>query len=94
MPGVLHDMHGNVKEWLQDCWHENYEGAPNDGSAWTVRCYGYRTPEGYNDEKSKRVVRGGSWATPYASALRSAYRSSYSRTHRRGELGFRLAQDL
>ena len=31
----LYDMHGNVFEWVEDCWHDNYEGAPSDGSAWT-----------------------------------------------------------
>ena len=46
----LHDMHGNVWEWVEDCWHENYAGAPSDGTAWTSvgNC-------------SERVLRGGSW---------------------------------
>lgn len=47
----LHDMHGNVWEWCQDHWHENYDGAPTDGSAWvTERDNGWR------------VRRGGSWS--------------------------------
>ncbi len=46
----LSDMHGNVWEWCQDIWHDNYRGAPTDGSAWMV--------DGNN---SRRVLRGGSW---------------------------------
>jgi formylglycine-generating enzyme required for sulfatase activity len=46
----LSDMHGNVWEWCQDHWHDNYEGAPADGSAWLTE----------NNEAS-RVRRGGSW---------------------------------
>ena len=47
----LCDMHGNVREWCQDVWHDNYEGAPTDGSAWM---------EG--GDQGLRVLRGGSWA--------------------------------
>ncbi len=45
----LYDMHGNVSEWVDDCWHDDYEGAPTDGSSWSSRpC-------------DKHVLRGGSW---------------------------------
>jgi len=58
----LYDMHGNVWEWCQDHWHENYDGAPTDGSAWI---------EG--GSASDRVLRGGSWYdNPWY--CRSAYR--------------------
>jgi formylglycine-generating enzyme required for sulfatase activity len=47
----LYDMHGNVSEWCKDTWHKNYDGAPNDGSAWVM--------ESNNDY---RMLRGGSWS--------------------------------
>ena len=77
----LHDMHGNVREWVQDCWNESYEGAPTDGSAWLSRdCY-------------ERVVRGGSWFWgPWK--LRSAYRNDNSIDTQYQMLGFRVARDL
>ncbi len=46
----LYDMHGNVWEWCLDYWHENYDGAPTDGSAWRTR-----------GDAFLRVLRGGSW---------------------------------
>jgi len=58
----LHDVHGNVFEWVEDCWHDNYNGAPTDGSAWVSNCDG-----------NYRVLRGGSWGY-FPRALRSAFR--------------------
>ena len=77
----LHDMHGNVWEWVQDCWNDSYAGAPGDGSAWT------------NGECGLRVIRGGSWFYgPWY--LRSAFRYWTARSYRHNNIGFRLAQDL
>lgn len=77
----LFDMHGNVFEWTQDCWHDTYTGAPTWGSAWTTGCYG-----------DYRVLRGGSW-TGSQTVLRSAYRSTGSPFNRDNFNGFRLAHD-
>lgn len=57
----LHDVHGNVLEWTEDCWNGNYNGAPTDGTAWT------------SGECSRRVLRGGSWSY-FPLFLRSAFR--------------------
>ncbi len=76
----LHDMHGNVSEWVQDCYNESYEGAPSDGSAWTSGDCGIR------------VFRGGSWGNN-PGGLHSADRFRYARSYRDYILGFRLAQD-
>ncbi len=62
-PFGLDDMLGNVWEWVEDCWHESYVGAPEDGSAWT------------GGDCRKRVMRGGSWSN-VAEFVRSATRSS------------------
>ena len=78
----LHDVHGNVWEWVEDCWHDSYNGAPRDGSAWTS-----------GGDCSKRVVRGGSW--DYAPrSLRSAHRSGLTAALRSGSDGFRVARTL
>ncbi len=61
----LHDMHGNVWEWVEDCWHASYAGAPADGSAWT---------EG--GDCGARLVRGGSWYFEPGN-LRAAFRFWY-----------------
>ena len=73
----LYDMHGNVLEWCEDVWHPSYEGAPADGSAWTV---------GSSDS---RLLRGGSWID-YPRGCRSAYRSYGSRDNRLNYFGFRV----
>ena len=78
----LFDMHGNVWEWVADCYHESYKGAPTDGSAWTTGC-----------EPDSAVVRGGSWID-FPWALRAAFRYGYRPSLRLNFLGFRLVQDL
>ena len=78
----LHDMHGNVWEWVQDCWHDSYVGAPADGRAWVS-----------GGDCGLRVIRGGSWYSGPRN-LRSAHRDWGARTVRGSLQGFRLAQDL
>ncbi|MCP5085797.1 MAG: formylglycine-generating enzyme family protein [Rhodobacteraceae bacterium] len=77
----LHDVHGNVWEWVHDCWHENYEGAPEDGAAWQ------------SGDCTWRVLRGGSWGLE-PGGLRSAYRNGDRPTDRSSNWGFRLARTL
>jgi formylglycine-generating enzyme required for sulfatase activity len=76
----LHDMHGNVYEWVQDTWHSSYTGAPRDGSAW----------EG---SAAVRVMRDGGWCSDAANC-RATYRFGYDQSYRNFNLGFRLLRDL
>ncbi|MGE0255225.1 MAG: SUMF1/EgtB/PvdO family nonheme iron enzyme [Alphaproteobacteria bacterium] len=75
----LHDMHGNVWEWVEDCWNGSYAGAPTDGSAWTVGDCGHR------------VVRGGSWGDN-PRGLRAAVRVRLVTGVRTFDFGFRVAR--
>jgi len=77
----LYDMHGNIWEWVQDMWHNNYDGAPTDGSSW----------EG--GDNSNRVLRGGSWRS-IAGSCRSAFRRTRGAVDRRHRFGFRLVRIL
>ena len=87
----LCDMAGNVREWIEDDWHDSYEGAPNDGSAWVD-----------NPRGSNRVVRGCSWRSPYfpgGDNVRAAYRHDRiaeptveDATYASSTTGFRLAR--
>jgi formylglycine-generating enzyme required for sulfatase activity len=77
----LFDMHGNVWEWVEDCWNESYGNAPADGKAWT---------EG---DCTSRVVRGGSWNSDIPK-LRSATRGWNQPSGRNRSIGFRVAREL
>ncbi|WP_313703511.1 SUMF1/EgtB/PvdO family nonheme iron enzyme [Massilia sp.] len=81
-PWGLHDMHGNVWEWVQDVMHDSYEGAPLDGSAWE---------EG--GERARRILRGGSWLYN-PRYLRSALRNGFSAVMSNDIVGFRVAREL
>ena len=81
----LHDVHGNVAEWMEDCWNENYSGAPVDGSVWE------------SGDCAKRVIRGGSWSSAprnIRSSARFRLPRSSSAPVRFDWVGFRLARDL
>ena len=77
----VYDMTGNVWEWVEDKYHENYEGAPTEGSAWVV------------GNNSARVLRGGSWFY-IPRYLRSANRIRYEPYDRNSYIGFRVARTL
>ena len=77
-------MHGNVAEWIEDCWHRDYDDAPKDGAAWL---------SAQNGDCSLRVARGGSWSDDPQS-LRSADRDGYVPVDRYGNIGFRPARTL
>ncbi|TZF91100.1 formylglycine-generating enzyme family protein, partial [Cognatilysobacter lacus] len=77
----LHDMAGNVSEWVADCWHASYRRAPRDQRAW------------FNPGCRQRVVRGGSWASAPAQT-RSAWRSGLDADTTNARIGFRVVRDL
>jgi formylglycine-generating enzyme required for sulfatase activity len=80
-PFGLYDINGNVSEWAQDCWHDNYVRAPNDGSAWI------------NPGCRSHVVRGGSWGSS-PDQVDSAYRQGADGSLRSGRVGFRVVREL
>ncbi|MEL0082401.1 MAG: SUMF1/EgtB/PvdO family nonheme iron enzyme, partial [Gammaproteobacteria bacterium] len=80
-PWGLRDTSGNVLEWVADCMHKNYKGAPVDGSAWQ------------QSGCTERVVRGGSWSNP-ADGSRVAKRVGIRADVRQDNLGFRLVREL
>lgn len=77
----VHELLGNVEEWVQDCWHEDYAGAPGDGTAWQEGSCTFR------------VFRGGAWLSA-PEAVRSAHRNRELPSFRGNFLGFRLARDV
>lgn len=77
----LYDMAGNVFQWVEDCYHPNYSGAPTDGSAWV------------SADCEERVIRGGSLGH-VPRLMRSAYRFKDPADHRSVFLGFRVAKDI
>ena len=77
----LYDMAGNVWQWVEDCSHVNYDGAPNDGSAWTTGAC------------DMHVIRSGSWYYG-PQHIRAAYRFWASTSNRNKSIGFRLARTL
>ena len=77
----LHDMHGNVWEWVQDCYRDSYQGAPTDGSAVV------------SSDCNLRILRGGSW-NYFPRLLRSAYRYATAPDIRLDMVGFRVASSL
>ena len=80
-PFGLYDIDGNVSEWVEDCWHDNYTRAPHDGSAWV------------NPGCALRVVRGGSWGSA-PDQDRSAFRQAAPADARSGRVGFRVVREL
>lgn len=75
----LYDLHGNVWEWCADSWHNNYNGAPIDGSIWELR-----------GDRSLKLLRGGSW-NDHPPNCRSACRLRYQPDCKASIVGFRVA---
>jgi formylglycine-generating enzyme required for sulfatase activity len=78
----LYDMHGNVWEWCFDHWHDNYDGAPTDGSAWLSE-----------NNNANRVLRSGSWDDG-SRLCRSATRFNNAPVNRSYFIGFRVVCDI
>jgi formylglycine-generating enzyme required for sulfatase activity len=85
----LHDMNGNVWEWVGDCWHNSYAGAPGNGEAWTEQGGEAAEP----GDCSRRVQRGGAWLER-DDTVRSANRLQDNPDNRKSSVGFRVARDL
>lgn len=77
----LHDMIGNMFEWVQDCWSASYEGAPTDGAA------------RLDGDCASRELRGGSWFTSPA-YLRASYRNRFAHDYRSSSVGFRVVREI
>jgi len=77
----IHDMHGNVFEWVEDCYKDDYQGIPVDGSAWTA------------GDCARRVVRGGAWFSP-PRHLRAASRGWFVPRNRGNGIGLRAVRTL
>jgi formylglycine-generating enzyme required for sulfatase activity/class 3 adenylate cyclase len=77
-PFGLYDMGGGVDQWVEDCWHKNYQGAPSDGSPWV------------ESDCTSHVIRSGSWKND-ARYVRPANRDSYDTNVRYPTHGFRVA---
>lgn len=82
-PWGLYDMHGYLRELCADAWHDSYENAPADGSAWVEE----------NSDPKEVVVRGGSWKDRY-DALRSASRMKWDVTKPDDAVGFRCVKSM
>jgi len=75
-------MLGNVFEWVKDCWHPDYRGAPANGSAWLTQ-----------GDCTQHNLRGGSWFTSPALVSTSA-RNRFEETYRSNSIGFRLVREI
>ena len=82
----LHDVHGNVWEWMEDCFSNNYEDIPDNSNA--------VVDENICEEPNNRILRGGAWDSDNISLLRSAQRGMGSRNRRFDNVGFRIARTI
>ena len=80
-PWGFYQVHGNVGEWVEDCYRDGYTGAPTNGSAWI------------SGDCRSRVIRGGKWSS-HPREVRSAYRNARLQSYRGIDTGFRVARTL